>query len=55
MFETRAKRDGYDGKRATGGRLYVYWWFEAWGSGSRGVDNARPSGTPADARRTSNR
>jgi hypothetical protein len=35
MFETSREREGYDGKRATGGRLYVYWWFEAWGSGSR--------------------
>lgn len=35
MFEHTREHDGYDGIRETGGRYRVYWWFEAWGSGSK--------------------
>lgn len=35
MFQYSRERDGYDGIRETGGRYRVYWWFEAWGTGSR--------------------
>jgi hypothetical protein len=35
MFRYSREANGYDGIREGSGRYRVYWWFEAWGSGSQ--------------------
>lgn len=35
MFRYSREANGYDGVRDSGGRYRVYWWFEAWGTGSQ--------------------